>query len=99
MSKEYILWLSYFDCSLKRRLGRRLPLSLCIDNPRPSEFIEVCKKLGLECNYLDKRHPRVWYRPYGSIIVKNPYTDKNKFLKVIAKEVKEMRRSSSRSSS
>lgn len=98
MSKEYVLWLSYFDCSLKRRMGRRLPLSLCIDNPRPSEFLEVCKKLGLECNYLDKRYPRMWYKLYGCIIVKNPHTGKNKLLKIIAREVKEMRLSSKQSS-
>lgn len=91
MSKEYILWLSYFDCSLKRRLGRRVPLSLCIDNPKPSEFLEVCRKLGLECNYLDKRYPRLWYKSYGCIVIKNTQMNKNKLLKTMAKEVKELR--------
>ncbi|MEM1646385.1 MAG: signal recognition particle subunit SRP19/SEC65 family protein, partial [Ignisphaera sp.] len=77
--------------SLKRRLGRRVPLNLCIDNPRPSEFLEVCKKLGIECSYLDKRYPRLWYKIYGCIIVKNAKTSKNNFLKIMAKEVKELR--------
>lgn len=90
-SKEYILWLSYFDCSLKRRYGRRLPLNLCIDNPKPSELIEACKKLGIECEYIDKRYPRTWHKSYGYILVKKALTNKNMLLKTIAKEVKNIR--------
>jgi signal recognition particle subunit SEC65 len=91
MLRNVILWLAYFDCSLKRRLGRRVPLHLCISNPEPRDFLEVCKKLGLECEYIEKRYPRVWYKPLGMILVKNTELKKTKLINIIAKEVRELK--------
>lgn len=91
MSKTYILWLPYFDCSLKRRLGRRVALSVCIENPRAEEFLEVCRRLNIECEYLDKKYPRVWYRQYGCIIAKNVVLKKSELIKIMAREVKTLR--------
>lgn len=91
MFKTYILWLSYFDCSLRRRLGRRLALSLCIDNPKIDEFLEVCKRLNIECEYLDKRYPRAWYKPYGCFAVKNVTMRKSELIKLMAVEIKKLR--------
>lgn len=88
MGKNVILWLSYFDCSIQRRLGRRVPLTLCVNNPKPNEFLEACKKLGLECEYVDKRFPRTWYKELGYIVIKNVSIKKTELIKFIAREVK-----------
>lgn len=91
MSRDLILWLAYFDCSLKRKLGRRVPLNLCVDNPKPEEFLEVCKKLELECEYINKRYPRVWYKSLGLIVVKSTNFKKTYLIKLIAKEMKNLK--------
>lgn len=91
MGKNYILWIAYFDCSLKRKYGRRISLDFCIDNPRLNELLEACKKLNIECDYVDKKYPRTWYKGYGFIVAKNVDIKKNELLKIIAKEVKNIR--------
>jgi signal recognition particle subunit SEC65 len=91
MPRSIILWLAYFDCSLKRRLGRRVSLDICVNNPKPEEFLEVCKKLGLECEYIDKRYPKTWYKPLGSLLIKNTEFNKSKLMNIVAKEVKNLK--------
>lgn len=91
--EEKIIWLTYFDCLLDRRHGRRVSQSLCINDPKPNEFLEVCKKLNMECNYIDKKYPRTWYKGSGYIVIRNSSIKKNVLLKIIAKEIKIVRTS------
>lgn len=68
--KAIRIWPHYFDCSLTRRLGRRLPRSLCVNDPNPREVLKACSELGLECQLIEgKRYPRVWYKGGGLILV------------------------------
>ncbi|MEM4554113.1 MAG: signal recognition particle subunit SRP19/SEC65 family protein [Ignisphaera sp.] len=88
--KNRIIWLPYLDCSLKRKYGRRVSLNTCIDNPKPDEVLEVCKKLGLECNYVEKKYPRVWFKNTGFVVVKTS-GKKSDIVKSIARELKILR--------
>ncbi|MEM1541945.1 MAG: signal recognition particle subunit SRP19/SEC65 family protein [Ignisphaera sp.] len=88
--KNHIIWLPYLDCSLKRKYGRRVPSNMCVDNPKPDEVLEVCKKLGLECSYIEKKYPRVWFRSTGFVLVKTNIK-KNYIVKNIARELKLLR--------
>lgn len=58
-----ILWLSYFDPNIPRRLGRRIPKKSLVRRPRPEEILEACKSLGIKCEInKEKRYPRLWYQ-------------------------------------
>lgn len=39
-------YLMYFNNEMSVAQGRRLPLNLCVKNPRPDEILEALKKLG-----------------------------------------------------
>lgn len=91
LEKTYIIWLSYFDCSLKRKYGRKVSLELCIDNPKPEEILEICKNLKIECNYVEKKYPRAWFKSTGCVIIKKWSGNKNGIVKIIAKELKLLR--------
>jgi len=47
--------------------------------------------MGLDCEYVDKRYPRAWYKPYGYILIKGVTVKKADLLKAIAKELKNLR--------
>jgi len=70
--KEYdhcIIWLDYFDSVLKRREGRRVPLSSATKSPRIDELAEACQRLGLNPTSQVARHPRSYGRESGYVAV------------------------------
>ncbi len=67
--KTVVLWPEYFDCSLSRRLGRRVPKDLCVIRPSISELVEACRHVGVECSADEsKRYPRTWYMSRGAVL-------------------------------
>ncbi|MDK6027853.1 signal recognition particle subunit SRP19/SEC65 family protein [Ignisphaera sp. 4213-co] len=85
------IWLQYFDCSLPRRLGRKLSKQFCIENPKPEELLEACENLGIKCMYVqNKKYPRVWYRPSGLIVVETSFS-KYHIIKLLARYIHEKR--------
>lgn len=88
--KNHIIWLPYLDCSFKRKYGRRVPLTICVETPKSEEILEVCRKLGLKCNYVEKKYPRTWFKTTGLVIIKSQ-SKKNYIVKNIAKELKSLR--------
>jgi len=62
------LWPAYFDRSLPRRLGRRVPKEFAIENPDVNSILAACRKLGIECRSEDGLYPRTWYRHRGKVI-------------------------------
>lgn len=91
--KEYIVWPPYLDCSLTRRLGRRVPRILCIDHVTVEDIINACAKLNLECRAEDgKKYPRVWYMSNGRVVVRFNGS-KNSLLKELAKAIRSTRAS------
>lgn len=98
MSREYkgeriVVYPSYIDKRLTRRLGRRVPREEAVDNPRLEEIYEAASDLGLDpLIEEDKAYPRTWYSRRGRVIVRK--TDsKSRVLRSIAKRIKERRRS------
>jgi signal recognition particle subunit SRP19 len=90
--KELRFWLNYFDQSLSRRQGRKLPKSLTVPNPKPEEILKVCRELGYECEAEEKRHPSTWYRPSTLIVVKVPSSlRKYELMKIFGRKLLEMR--------
>jgi signal recognition particle subunit SRP19 len=70
--KEYdhcIVWLDYFDSVLKRREGRRVPLSAATKSPKIEELAEACHRLGLTPTSQVAVHPRSHGRESGYVAV------------------------------
>jgi len=66
----YILWTTYFDSTLSRREGRRLPSKLCIPEPGLEELVEACREKGLKIRAVkEARYPRVWWKEAAYVAV------------------------------
>jgi signal recognition particle subunit SRP19 len=46
--ERYVIWLDYFNSELKRREGRRVPLSSATRAPTIQELVEACKRLNIQ---------------------------------------------------
>lgn len=89
--KEYIIWPAYFDSSLPRRLGRKVPLSKAIKNPTINDILKACKELKLECEVNEEtKYPRVWYLHKGYVRVKF-HGSKSELLRILAKKISQIR--------
>jgi signal recognition particle subunit SRP19 len=70
LKNVYILWTTYFDSTLSRREGRRLPSKLCIPEPALEELVKACKDRGLEVvTTKETRYPRVWWKRAAYVAV------------------------------
>lgn len=97
MSRDYkderiVIYSSYIDKRLTRRLGRRVPLELAVDNPRIEDIYRAAVELGLDpIIEEDKSYPRTWYRARGRILVRK-IESKSRIIKMVSQRVKEMYR-------
>ena len=83
--KEYdhcVVWLDYFDSALKRREGRRVPLSAATRSPVINELVEACERLGLKPTPEVARHPRSHGRETGYVAVTKSGPKRAMLLKV-----------------
>ncbi|MCS7099278.1 MAG: hypothetical protein NZ925_02915 [Sulfolobales archaeon] len=86
------IWLEYFDQTLSRRYGRRLPRQLTVPEPRVGEVVRACESLGYRCEVEEKKYPRTWYRQSARIVLKVPSgISKYEVVKQIGKKLVEMR--------
>lgn len=82
-----MIYPEYFDSSLSRKRGRRVPLNISTSNPSIDMIVEVCRKLGLNPEIeLDKTYPRNILSK-GRVIV-DKKDSKLKTLLLIAHELK-----------
>lgn len=91
--KDYqrqIIWLDYFDSSLKRSQGRRVPLSLASRSPTLTELMEACKRLGLDAIQAEAKYPRSFWKNSGYVSVRKK-GPKQKILLEIAKNLSKVR--------
>ena len=96
--KDYdhiVIWLDYFNKTLSRKKGRRLPKDKCIFDPSLNELIESSKAAGFEPTETDDqaRYPRRSYVRSGYIMLEKKST-KIKILnkiseKLVAKRAKQ----------
>ena len=101
MPKTYVIWPEYFDSTLTRRLGRRVPKHQAMPHPTVKDVITVCRELNLDCEtYEDKKYPRTWYSSEGYVRVilrEGEVLSKNELIKLIAGKLAELKSASRRS--
>ncbi|MEB3806378.1 MAG: signal recognition particle protein Srp19 [Desulfurococcales archaeon] len=101
MSRDYkgrytVVYPSYIDSRLPRRLGRKIPRELAVPGPRLDEIYEAAKELGLEPIVdEDASYPRTWFHERGRVIVEKKYS-KLDILKNISKYIINKRKKSKR---
>ena len=67
---KVVLWPEYFDNSLTKSAGRRVPRKLAISNPTVEDIAKAAKKLKLNPKIEhDKSFPGRWWRKTGRISV------------------------------
>jgi signal recognition particle subunit SRP19 len=86
--KDYdhiVVWLDYFNKTLSREKGRRLPKDKCIFDPSLNELIESSKAAGFEPTETNDqvRYPRRSYVRSGYIVLEKKYA-KTEILNKIA---------------
>ena len=96
--KDYehiVIWLDYFNKTLSRKKGRRLPKEKCIFDPSLNELIESSKAVGLVPTETNDqvRFPRRSYVRSGYIVLEKKFP-KTKILnkiseKMVAKRAKQ----------
>ena len=77
--KDYehiVVWLDYFNKTLPRKKGRRLPKEECIFDPSLKELIEATKAAGLEPKESEEqvRFPKRPYVRSGYIVLEKKST-------------------------
>jgi signal recognition particle subunit SRP19 len=67
---RFALWPRYFDRSLSRRQGRRVPETLAVKGPDSAWIEVVARKLGLDPTREEKaRHPSLPNEVAGRVLV------------------------------
>ncbi len=67
---HYFIYPEYFDKSLKRSEGRRLPINASLENPSLLEIRLAAEKLGLDYEIRESgSYPRQWWNPKGLILI------------------------------
>lgn len=91
---ELVIYPEYFDRRLSRRLGRKLNLESCIENPSVEEIIEALKKVKIRILGIEERsHPANWIEQKGRIRILKPSSYKKRaLLNRIASLLKEIRK-------
>jgi len=59
--KDYsrlIIWVDYFNSSLSRAEGRRVPLSMAVKNPSLKELSEAAKRAGYDPEEASAAYPK-----------------------------------------
>ncbi len=69
---ENTLYPAYFDGELSRRLGRRVPQDLAVDDPDVDEVANAVRQVGYDAVIeRDAAYPREPWRERGRVLVKD----------------------------
>ncbi|MEZ0345439.1 MAG: signal recognition particle subunit SRP19/SEC65 family protein [Infirmifilum sp.] len=87
-----IIWTVYFDSSVPRNKGRRVPLNLAINKPTIEEVLLAAQKAGYSEVLVEKekKFPALWYEDEGRLIV-NSGEKKSVMINKIAAELLKLR--------
>jgi signal recognition particle subunit SRP19 len=69
MENERVLYPSYFNASLGRRQGRRVPLGLAQKGVTMQDLERALKRANLRYRIEQGSHPAYWYRREGRAVV------------------------------
>ncbi|MFQ5710899.1 MAG: signal recognition particle subunit SRP19/SEC65 family protein [Candidatus Geothermarchaeales archaeon] len=70
IKNAYIFWTVYFDSTLTRKEGRRLPTKLCVPEPGLEELVRATEEARLKT--IAKKvvkFPRMWWKRAGYVAV------------------------------
>ena len=91
--KDYehiVIWLDYFNKTLTKRMGRRLPKDKCVFDPSLKELTDAAKEAGFEMTASDEkvRFPRRAFVKSGYIALpKKDNLKKNILLTTLAQRM------------
>jgi signal recognition particle subunit SRP19 len=69
---ENVIWPAYFDATLSRREGRRIPLSLAVDEPTVDEIATAVQQVGYDSVVeRDVAYPRQPWTDSGRVLVQD----------------------------
>jgi signal recognition particle subunit SRP19 len=87
-SGKWVLWPHYFDKTLTRKQGRRVPADLAIEDPRAGHIAQAAKTLGLKAEIEEEaRPPASWHSKRGRVLVPKSKEKKESILKQIARRL------------
>ena len=89
----WVLYPVYFNKSVSRKAGRRVPVSLAVENPKVEEIETVLKNADRACAAEKKNHPSQWSTKRGRVLVSKT-SSKEELIRSVARGIKELRRSS-----
>ncbi|MCR8453568.1 MAG: signal recognition particle subunit SRP19/SEC65 family protein [Crenarchaeota archaeon] len=92
-NQYWIIYPEHVDYRLSRKLGRKVPLSLAVENPTLNELIKACELLNIPVIVeRNKSHPSNWIEGKGRIkIPKLAKVSKHKLLKLLAHKINQIR--------
>jgi len=70
MKGELLFYPCYFDATLSRRKGRRVPVSLAVPKPTLQDLERAARRLGLSCEHDTRSHPAHWFERGGCLVVR-----------------------------
>lgn len=86
---RFVLWPHYFDESVSRRDGRRVPDAVAVKAPDAPWVENAAKKLGLEPELEEKAvHPSIPYEKSGRVLVARKGS-KEKVIRQVAERMHE----------
>ncbi|MEM0084814.1 MAG: signal recognition particle subunit SRP19/SEC65 family protein [Candidatus Methanomethylicia archaeon] len=86
-----VIWPAYLNANLTRKMGRRIPKEIAVQNPTIEELEEAVKELKI--NYIvekDKKYPKTWFKEEGRILVEKK-CKKGELIRKIALKINEKR--------
>jgi len=81
--RRLVIWLDYFNSTLSRVDGRRVPLNLSVKNPSMRELVEAVKRLGYNPEPSEGRYPKRMHIVSGYVSIEKKGS-KSDVLKKIA---------------
>ncbi|MCS7142790.1 MAG: hypothetical protein NZ920_03230 [Aigarchaeota archaeon] len=66
----YVIWTQYFDRSLTRSMGRRVPVRLAVKSVSQKAVIDAARSLGWHAEPVNRRYPRRWWQQDACVIVR-----------------------------
>ena len=85
---KLVIWPHYFDRTLTRAQGRRVPADLAVEDPRPGQIAQAARTLGLKAELDDDaKPPGSWHLRRGRVLLDKPKDAKEAVLKQIARRL------------
>ncbi|MCL4519172.1 MAG: hypothetical protein M1587_08260 [Thaumarchaeota archaeon] len=90
--KRLVLWTDYFNSSLSRDKGRRVPLDRSVKDPTVEELAEAARRFGFAPEVFSAKHPQRMTTGSGYVNVpKSSARKKSQVISEVAKHLSNVR--------